>query len=73
MAWVRCLYALEGTGAMSDPTRERIRVAIAGRIHARPTLVRRFLEDDGFDVVDVSSTMEGTLAAVAEQDRKSVV
>ncbi|HZD79333.1 MAG TPA: hypothetical protein VE646_04750 [Actinomycetota bacterium] len=58
---------------MSDPARERIRVAIAGRIYRRPTLVRRFLEDDGFDVVDISSTLEGTLAALAEQEPDAVV
>jgi hypothetical protein len=41
---------------------DRLRVVIAGNIYAKRTLVRRFLEDDGFDVVGEVRTRDELLA-----------
>lgn len=40
----------------------RLRVVIAGNIYARRALVRRFLEDDGFDVADEALSRDELLA-----------
>jgi hypothetical protein len=41
---------------------DRLRVVIAGNIYAKRTLVRRFLEDDGFDVVGEALTRDALLS-----------
>jgi hypothetical protein len=41
---------------------DRLRVVIAGNIYAKRTLVRRFLEDDGFDVVGEALTRDELLS-----------
>jgi DNA-binding NarL/FixJ family response regulator len=45
-------------------TSNRIRVLIAGNVYVKRALVRRFLEDDGYEVVGDVVTAEGVLPAV---------
>src|SRR5918911_4320773 len=52
---------------------DRLRVVIAGNIYAKRALVRRFLEDDGFDVVGEAFTTEDLLGLQALPEADAVV
>ncbi len=52
---------------------DRIRVAIAGTIHAKPGVVRRRLEDDGFAVVAQVEEPGELLSALASEDPDAIV
>jgi hypothetical protein len=52
---------------------DRIRVAIAGTIYAKRALVRRFLEDDGFDVVAEANDPEALFPALRSEEPDAVV
>ena len=54
-------------------TAERIRVLIAGNVYTKRALVRRFLEDDGYQVVDEPLTAPEVLPAVAVGHPDAVV
>src|SRR6266508_4070741 len=63
-----------GTGQMRERTAgDRIRVAMAGTIYAKRALVRRFLEDDGFDVVAEANDQEGLFSALRSDEPDAVV
>jgi CheY-like chemotaxis protein len=51
----------------------RIRVFVAGTIHANHALVRRFLEDDGYEVVGEAPTRENLVAAIGRSEPDAVV
>jgi DNA-binding NarL/FixJ family response regulator len=51
----------------------RIRVFVAGTIHLNRALVRRFLEDDGYEVVGESPTRENLAAAIRRSEPDAVV
>ncbi|MEX0743239.1 MAG: response regulator [Actinomycetota bacterium] len=51
----------------------RIRVFVAGTIHLNRTLVRRFLEDDGYEVVGEEPTRENLVAAIRRSEPDAVV
>jgi DNA-binding response OmpR family regulator len=51
---------------------DRLRVVIAGNVYAKRALVRRFLEDDGFDVVAETFTAS-ELLALPDLDRADAV
>jgi CheY-like chemotaxis protein len=51
----------------------RIRVFIAGSIHTNRTVVRRFLEDDGYEVVGEALTPENLAAAIRRSEPDAVV
>lgn len=52
---------------------ERIRVFIAGNIYVKRALVRRFLEDDGFEVIGEARTREDAILAVRRDQPDAVV
>lgn len=54
-------------------TTGRIRVLIAGDISVKRVLARRFLEDDGYEVVGESQTLEETTRALARTETDAVV
>lgn len=60
----------EGNGSMAPG---RIRVFVAGTIHLNRALVRRFLEDDGYEVVGESPTRENLAAAIRRSEPDAVV
>ncbi len=60
----------EGNGSMAPG---RIRVFVAGTIHLNRALVRRFLEDDGYEVVGESPTRENLVAAIRRSEPDAVV
>jgi CheY-like chemotaxis protein len=51
----------------------RIRVILAGSIHANRTAVRRFLEDDGYEVVGEALTRENLATAIRRSEPDAVV
>lgn len=54
-------------------TPEKVRVLIAGNIYAKLALVRRFLEDDGYEVVGDARTKQDVIRAVQEGRPDAVV
>ena len=52
---------------------ERVRVVIAGNIYAKRALVKRFLEDDGFDVAAEAMSRSELFAALRLHDPDAVV
>src|SRR5918996_533912 len=52
---------------------ERIRVFIAGDIYPKRGLVRRFLEDDGYDVVGTSASRKAMVASIRASEPDAVV
>jgi ActR/RegA family two-component response regulator len=52
---------------------ERIRVLIAGNIYVKRALVRRFLEDDGFEVVGEARNREDMVAAARREQPDALV
>ncbi len=54
-------------------TSERVRVLIGGNIYAKRALVRRFLEDDGFDVAGEVMNREELLGASANEPVDAIV
>ncbi|HYF12426.1 MAG TPA: hypothetical protein VEC09_09000, partial [Actinomycetota bacterium] len=52
---------------------DRIRVFIAGNIYVTRALVRRFLEDDGFEVTGEARTREDMMIAVRRDQPDAVV
>lgn len=60
----------EGNGSMAPG---RIRVFVAGTIHLNRAQVRRFLEDDGYEVVGESPTRENLVAAIRRSEPDAVV
>jgi len=52
---------------------DRIRVLVAGDIHVNPSLVRPFLENDGYEVVAEPPTREEVLPAVSRHQPDVVV
>src|SRR5918996_1528235 len=52
---------------------ERIRVFIAGDIYPKRGLVRRFLEDDGYDVVGTSASQKAMVASIRASEPDAVV
>jgi ActR/RegA family two-component response regulator len=52
---------------------DRIRVFIAGNIYVKRALVRRFLEDDGYEVVGEARNREDMVAAVRRDQPDAVV
>src|SRR5918994_6234660 len=52
---------------------ERIRVFIAGDIYPKQGLVRRFLEDDGYDVVGTSASRKAMVASIRASEPDAVV
>jgi DNA-binding NarL/FixJ family response regulator len=52
---------------------DRIRVFIAGNIYVKRALVRRFLEDDGYEVVGEARDREDMVAAVRRDQPDAVV
>lgn len=54
-------------------TVERIRVFIAGNIYVKRALVRRFLEDDGYEVVGEARNREDMVAAVRREQPDAIV
>ena len=54
-------------------TNGRIRVLVAGEIHVNRSLVRPFLEDDGYEVVGEPLTRDEALTAVGAQQPDAVV
>ena len=55
------------------PHAGKLRVLIAGNIYAKFALVRRFLEDDGYEVVGVARTKQDVIHAVQERRPDAVV
>ena len=51
----------------------KVRVLFAGNIYAKLALVRRFLEDDGYEVVGVARTKQDVIRAVQEGRPDAVV
>src|SRR5688572_32355781 len=51
----------------------RIRVFVAGTIHLNRAQVRRFLEDDGYEVVGEAPTRENLVAAIGRSEPDAVV
>jgi len=60
----------EGQGFMAPG---RIRVLLAGSIHANRTAVRRFLEDDGYEVVGETLTRENLATTIRRSEPDAVV
>lgn len=52
---------------------ERIRVHIAGDIYPKRGLVRRFLEDDGYDVIGQTTSRKTLLAAIRKNEPDAIV
>ena len=52
---------------------ERIRVFIAGDIYPKRSLVRRFLEDDGYDVVETTVSQKAMVARIRASEPDAVV
>ncbi|MGH2526875.1 MAG: response regulator, partial [Actinomycetota bacterium] len=52
---------------------ERIRVFIAGDIYPKRGLVRRFLEDDGYDVVGTTASQKAMVARIRASEPDAVV
>jgi CheY-like chemotaxis protein len=52
---------------------ERIRVFVAGNIYVKRALVRRFLEDDGFEVVGEARNREDMVEAVRREQPDALV
>src|SRR5687768_6928072 len=60
----------EGNGSMAPG---RIRVFVAGTIHLNRAQVRRFLEDDGYEVVGEAPTRENLVAEIRRSEPDAVV
>ena len=54
-------------------TNGRIRVLVAGDVYVNRSLVRPFLEDDGYEVVGEPLTRDEALTAVGAQQPDAVV